>query len=146
MKSYFNKSLVIGCSAILFHFVALPCFLSGIGNGKQSVLLQDDLVDLRGRQAVAVLRNHTLDTLYLTGFISNMIPYNEESYNLTLPPGASDSISFVLSYPEFLTLEDRDFNVVENYGKRASELSEKEIENLIERFQKNGSRKNLNSV
>lgn len=102
------------------HFIALSCFLSVNGEGNQSMLLQSDLVDLKGREAVAILRNSTSETLYLKGFIYNMIPYNEESYKHALLPGAIDSISFVLSYPEFLSIEtdETSFRIYMAPGKR----------------------------
>ncbi|MEJ1238590.1 TlpA disulfide reductase family protein [Chryseolinea sp. T2] len=69
---------------------------------RESMLMNDNFVDLRGKPTSTILINSTSDTLKLEAAVYGMIPIAEQILNVTLIPGTRDTIVFSLSYPDFI--------------------------------------------
>lgn len=86
----------------------------------ESMLLNSDLVDLKGKTTFTIIINSTSDTLKLEAAIFGMIPIAEEITQLSVAPGESDTISFSQSYPDFIYLNNNeiDFKLFNSPGNK----------------------------
>lgn len=64
------------------------------------------LVDLTGKPSYTILKNSTSDTLNISGRHHYYLPYYEETFALSIPPGHTDSIVASLPYPDFIKPND----------------------------------------
>jgi hypothetical protein len=73
------------------------------------VFLSKDFVDLRGRESLTIIKNSTSDTLQLQGSFFNDLPYSENRFMLSIPPGGQDTIKLFFTYPDFIYVESPEY-------------------------------------
>lgn len=85
-------------------FSLLAIFFSGNRNDPD-YFLSPQFVNLKGEKTVTVIRNATNDTVRLKGSFFNDLPYSENWFTLSIPPGQQDTIKLTFTYPDFIHLE-----------------------------------------
>lgn len=76
-----------------------------------SLLLNSQYFDLRGKISNVLFFNDTNDTLKLNGEGYNYLPMAESMYSLTIKPKDSVKISISLTYPDFISFNQNNFRV-----------------------------------
>lgn len=99
-----------------FLFISTLVLLQ-ISGKSQDMLLNKDLVELKGKPCYTILKNSTTDTLKIRGKTFYYLPYYETELRLDIPPRQSDTIEVAFAYPDFIYLNSIGVNIWNAPGK-----------------------------
>ncbi|MES2062208.1 MAG: TlpA disulfide reductase family protein [Bacteroidota bacterium] len=89
---------------LIVFMLAVTCALVVKAQQNRGMLLNKQLVDLRGNDATTVFVNASADTLKLGYIYFTWLPYTETRDVLKIAPGKRDSITLPFNFPDFIYL------------------------------------------